>query len=347
MRVAVVGAGVVGLAVTYELVRGGHDVQCFEAAIPMAARSTGSTRIFRFAHATSGLVTWAERARRGWDAWSSAAGQPLVGREGLVVSGDVEAFAAAMATAGVAHRLTEQPPRLPASAPAGPFLLDPNAGVVRAAETGAFLLVAVADRVVRAAVTGLAVHDGRAVVVTGSGSQPFDSVVLAAGTGTPALAADVGVELPAALVHHARFGFPLRDVRAEFPCWMDRSGRWRRGFTTYGQLAGPGRWAVGAELPQGEPNWELGREEVVRRERELVSAYVAEHVTGAVPEVVETIYCAYPPGLGDGLTVERSGPVLVVWGDNLFKFAPVIGAVLARAAVEGVLPEELETVRHR
>src|SRR4051794_7608624 len=60
MRIAVVGAGVVGLAVSYELVRHGRDVRCFEAAQPMSARSVGDARIFRLAHATPTLVAAAE-----------------------------------------------------------------------------------------------------------------------------------------------------------------------------------------------------------------------------------------------------------------------------------------------
>jgi sarcosine oxidase len=59
VRVAVVGAGVVGLATTAALLERGADVVCFErAGGPMTERSAGSSRIFRLAHGTPELVRW-------------------------------------------------------------------------------------------------------------------------------------------------------------------------------------------------------------------------------------------------------------------------------------------------
>jgi sarcosine oxidase len=37
------------------------------------------------------------------------------------------------------------------------------------------------------------------------------------------------------------------------------------------------------------------------------------------------------PGLGDGFHVQHAGRVVSVHGENLFKFAPVLGASLAAA----------------
>jgi hypothetical protein len=38
--------------------------------------------------------------------------------------------------------------------------------------------------------------------------------------------------------------------------------------------------------------------------------------------------------LGDGLGFGRSGPVLALWGDNLMKLAPLLGELLASAALD-------------
>jgi sarcosine oxidase len=346
MRIGVIGAGVVGLSVTYELARRGHDVRCFEADAPMAARSTGDTRIFRLAHERPGLVDWAVQTRRAWDEWSAEAGDRLIGHEGHVVSGDIAAMAAAMADAGAPHRVTDEPPPVPAGRPRGPFLLDPEGGAIHAAATGRFLLSHVGHRVVRERVTELTIDGATARLATSERGDDVDSVLIAAGAGTPDLAAQVGIDVPAELHHHARFTFPLRDQSATPPCWTDRSDAWRAGFTTYGHRTDPGHWAVGALVPPELVRWDRDRTAAVEDSRRMVTEYVSEYATGLVPDPVATVYCDTSPGLGDGLAAVRVGPVLAVWGDNLFKFAPALGDVLARAAVEVSLPPELDAVRH-
>jgi sarcosine oxidase len=347
MRIGVVGAGVVGLAITHELACGGHEVRCFEAEVPMGARSVGETRIFRLAHATPALVEWGSRARRGWQAWSDAAGVPLVGSEGTVASGNIGDLAAALTAAGAPHRVTDEaPPSLPATDPVGPFLVDPAGGVIQAAATGRFLSGSIGEQVTRAAVTQIELRGPGTVIVTADESWGCDSVVIAAGAATPLLAAQVDIHVPDELVHHARFTFSLLDPRSTPPCWMDRGETWRPGFTTYAHCAGPGRWAVGGHLPLAQTHWGLDREDVIEISRNIVSAYVADYVTGAAPEVVETLYCNFTAGLDDGVSVARAGPVLAIWGDNLFKLAPRLGEVLARAAVDVSVPSELDDIRH-
>jgi sarcosine oxidase len=87
VRVAVVGAGVVGLATAQQLLVRGVEVDCYEAEAPMAGRSLGDTRIFRLLHADPELAALAMQAREGWQEWSAMAGKTLVGSEGVLVSG--------------------------------------------------------------------------------------------------------------------------------------------------------------------------------------------------------------------------------------------------------------------
>lgn len=341
MRVAVVGAGVIGLATADALARLGADVVCLESDVPMAARSTGSSRIFRLAHADPALVAYAASARSRWAVWSERAGVPLVGTEGGVLTGpSARGWSAAMAAANADHSLVDDVSSLglPASTVAGPALFDPAAGVIDVPATAAFLRSAVGPALRPGLVYRLEVTDAGVTLHSSAGPIPADRVVLAAGRGTWQLAAQVGVYVPTALAHHVRFTFPLRDPGARPPCWLDRTEAWRPGFTTYQQLAGPGRWAVGATLPEADAAWERGRAAVTERSRELVRAYARE-VLAVEDEIVEEVYCDFPPGLGDGIHVAGAGPVTALWGDNLFKHAPAIGAALATALLEDTSPD--------
>lgn len=86
-KVAVVGAGVVGLAATDALCRAGAEVRCFEKAVPGHAESIGLTRIFRHTHGDPALVRVAMRAGAGWRAWERHFGRRLLGAEGLIITG--------------------------------------------------------------------------------------------------------------------------------------------------------------------------------------------------------------------------------------------------------------------
>jgi sarcosine oxidase len=101
---------------------------------------------------------------------------------------------------------------------------------------------------------------------------------------------------------------------------------------------------VGGQLPDRDTDWRLGRDEVSERTRRVLTGYVEDYVTDCEPRVVDTIYCNVTSGLGDGVGSARCGPVLAVWGDNLFKLAPMLGRVVSAAAVDGTLPQTLQDV---
>lgn len=342
VRVAVIGAGVVGLATSAALLAAGAEVRCFEAVGAMSQRSTGSSRIFRLAHRSSSLVTLAIEARQRYGRWSERAGRALVGTQRTVVAApDVPSWAAAMRAAGAEVMSPVDAPELPVSVGDGPVLVDPAGGVIDAAAVGEFLLGVLGRGLVRRAVrriepdrTGVRVFAGAP-----SGGEYFDACVLAAGAATPALAAQVGLVVQARPAHHARFTFRLPHSSAPPPCLLDKSESWRPGFTSYQHLTAPGRWAVGAhQAGLDELVGEVDRQAAIDRARELTTAYVREMVPDADPEPIEQIYCDSHPDWGDGFAVQRAGAVLEVHGDNLFKLAPVIGHRLARAAMDGCTP---------
>ena len=329
-----VGAGVVGLATAASLVRDGVEVVCFERSAVMGERSAGSSRIFRLAHVDADLVRLADRARAGFARWGAGILDPV----GCVVSGvDAADRAKAMAAVGVPHELrdTADGVGLPVWGPvAGPVLVDPSGGVVDVDAVRARLVDVAGRVVVHATVDGIAGGAVRASGVT----HRFDAVVLAAGAGTAGLATEVGIDLPSALQHHARFTFPLDG--GPRPAWIDAPAA---GLRTYQHRSGPGRWSVGGTVDAAAVAWAVGPEEATRASREAVLRFARERLT-VVPEVVETLYCTHAPDTGDGITFARSGAVLAVWGENLMKFAPVLGDALAAAAVDGSTPSVCELV---
>src|SRR5581483_3697511 len=88
-EVIVVGAGVVGLAAAYELARSGHRVTVVSADVPGSIQSRGLTRIFRLSHADGPLTDAAARSLELWREWEELAGQPLLQRTGLLLTGDM------------------------------------------------------------------------------------------------------------------------------------------------------------------------------------------------------------------------------------------------------------------
>lgn len=336
MRVAVLGGGVVGLSATVELGRRGVDVTCYEPGVPMSERSAGDSRIFRLAHAYPDMVELADRARRLYAGWADLAGEALIDEVGTVVSGDqVGAWAEAMAAAGAGHHVVEHGSpllRLPGRV-SGPALLDPAGGVIRVDRVRSFLVGAAAARLRQARADRIEQNPTSVRVWAGAAGEDFDAALICAGAGIPALAAGVGIDVPSALEHHVRFSFPLRPDAPQRPqCWITGS--------TYQHMSVPGAWAVGADMDPAAVAWEGGRPAAEQASLEAVTAYVARELPAVEPRVIDRVYCSHNPDLGDGLQFRRRGAVLAVYGENLFKFAPLLAEILAQACVDGSTPAD-------
>jgi sarcosine oxidase len=333
-EVAVVGAGIVGLAAADALARAGTDVICFEAAEPGSGQSAGYTRVFRHVHDRADLVALASHARRAWDDWSERAGERLIGDEGvLFASPDVEETAALLAEGGVEHRVVdehEQRRLLPILAPpAGRALYDVRGGAIRAKETIAALASWLGDRLVREAVLGI---DSDGNIETPSGTRLFERVLVCAGAETPKLAALLGVELPLEIRDHTRATFRVRDGRGGLACWMDRTNVY--GASVYsGPVRALGGFAVGLATEDSDPVGSVAR----------VRGYVERALPGLDPEPIDTITrpLTILPWHPDAFAVWEAGAVLVFAGHNLFKFAPALGDLLADACRSGEIAPEL------
>jgi hypothetical protein len=90
----------------------------------------------------------------------------------------------------------------------------------------------------------------------------------------------------------------------------------------------------------------MAAEEVSRRARAVARRYVQEALPGLDPQPESELQCTSNRTSfadGDGFGAAQGGAVTVVYGNNLFKFAPLLGDLLAHAVVHQELPAALRT----
>jgi sarcosine oxidase len=340
--VAVVGAGIVGLSTTYALHERGVDVRCFEAARPGAGQSAGRTRIFRHAHARPELAVFAAESGAVWEEWERTFGVSLLGGEGLIVTGAAaHERARVLADADLPHRLIgpeEQAQLLPIlEPPGGEALLDEGGGSTDVRAALGALSAAVAGRLVAAEV--FRVEGGEpATLETSEALWRAERVIVCAGVGARRLADGLGLDMPMSVAGHARATFSTRSMQG-LPSLQELSGV--HGETVYGgPIPGEAHYVVGL----GGPDGVVGEGESVEHLLRRITAYVRRALPGLDPEPVDVRLCL-STGLSeqhDDFRLWRSGSVLLLAGDNMFKFAPLLGRVLAGAAAGEPVPDWLE-----
>jgi sarcosine oxidase len=316
MKVAVAGAGIVGLATAYELLDRGAHVTVYERGRPGAGQSGGESRIFRHAHDDPRLVTLALEARARWRGWEQRFGLELVAPVGSVAVGPaVERRLPLLLEAGVRARRVDARAALPILAPLSePAMLDEDGGVIRTGAAIGSLVAALGDRLMADEVVEVR-PSGE--VRAGGTIAAYDRVVVCAGRDTATLAGDLG--LPVRISTHTRFTYPVREP-SPLACFQDSTHR------AYGDpLPGNDRYAIGLDGT------------------EATHAYVAERLPGLEPRPVEarTCWVTELPWGHDAIAVWDAGALLFVAGNNLFKHAPVLGWELAEAALGGAVPRWL------
>jgi sarcosine oxidase len=326
VEVAVVGAGITGVATGYALRRRGVECRVFEAAAPGSGQSAGRTRVFRHAHDDQRLVALAVRARGEWERLEKDLGVELLGRQGVLVCGpNVAERAAAFEAAGVPARFVDREKQrdvLPVFAPPNDeALLDELGGFIDVRAAVASLAGALGDALVEASVFELVGGGGVAELRTSEGIWRADRAIVCAGLGAPHLASGLGVDIPLTSELHTRTAFRVREPGSPLACLLDRSGA--HGETVYASPMPDGlHYAVG-----------LGGEEEPPVDDALarLTAYVERGMPGLDPEPASVRLCATSilPWGADAFAVWRAGTVDVLAGANLFKFAPLIGELLA------------------
>ncbi|HEY7396728.1 MAG TPA: FAD-dependent oxidoreductase [Gaiellaceae bacterium] len=325
-EVAVVGAGLNGLATAWALNRQGVDVVVYEQFEPGHTRgsSHGRTRIFRLAYPEETWVRYAQDALEGWRELERESGEELLLLNGLLElyrEGVVSSREALEACDAACELLTreETEARFGVVPDADAFVLfQPDAGVVHA------------DRALSAFARGLRIETGRRVEALDELDEPV--VVVAAGPWARRLLEPAGIELPVVetreTVAYFRLDGPVPSVVAEVVT------RGHGFYSLYDPVHG---LKVGSHMRgrPSDPDEERGPDEALVRE---IADWTRERFPNADPEPVDADSCFYTTTDDERFLLERHGRIVVgsACSGHGFKFGPATGKRLAALAVEAL-----------
>ncbi|MFL5966621.1 MAG: FAD-dependent oxidoreductase [Gaiellaceae bacterium] len=331
MRVAVVGAGINGLAAARALARRDHAVTVYEqfALDHTRGSSHGASRIFRLSYPELDWVQLAQQALPRWRELEDESGERLLELNGIIefVRGHGEGSQRALEQAGATIELLDQAEvvaRFPMVRPPDgtTAVFQAEAGIVRA------------DKARRAFEAGARAHG--AEVRTGTRVANLDDldedvVVVTAGSWAKDLLARAGIDLPVVATSETVSFFRLESDRP-VPSVVDfKPGT--RGHGMYA-LADPKH---GLKLGIHQSGRPLDPDDPPGPDAELVESMreaVARYFPTADPEPAQVDTCLYTNTDDERFILERHGRVVVgsACSGHGFKFAPVVGERLADLA---------------
>jgi sarcosine oxidase len=291
------------------------------ADVPGSRQSAGLSRIFRLSHGDGTLTDAAAKSLEMWETWEGRAGEPLLDRVGLLLTGDVadrdvhlQPYGGLRPVSGACHPLAVARPQ---------WFLEATGAATHAESTVRFLQ------------TGLEVElgevasvDRHGVTLSGGGRIDAERVVVCAGPDTYRL---IGLAEPQRM-RSVRFSFALREpLERPAPCWIQRDEALCEPF--YAVMDGPDHYSVGlsegisAEVPQAAH---------IRDAHRRTLDIVARVLPGVQPIAERVIACEFPARQGavspalthDGWDMPEHDGVLGVTGPSLFKFAPLLGRLV-------------------
>ena len=319
MRVAVVGAGVMGCATAWALREHGADVTVHEqfALDHDRGSSHGRTRIFRVAYPEEYWIRFAQEAYAGWQELDP----DLLGMYGLVeLSPDPALLSTrALEEIGVPIRLLdeEEVRALGATLPDGwTALYTADAGVVFSERARHRFLEA----------AGVEVETNRRIASTDE--LDADVVVVTAGSWIRDLVPDLPVTVTRETLAYFKWDGPPR------PCIVDLSAETRTHAMyslhdpVHGLKAGVHHGGSEADPDtDGEPD-----PAIVER----ITSWVRERFPDVDPSPVEAQTCLYTSTADQNFVLERRGRVVIgsACSGHGFKFAPAVGRRLAKLALD-------------
>jgi sarcosine oxidase len=336
--VAIIGAGLLGLAAGRALAARGRDVVVLEQAETghAGSGSKGSCRIFRLGYPDPAYVAAARRAGELWRVLEDESGrQILLPRQQLTFGAGLRAVHEAMTAVGAAcEQLTsrEAARRFPTLRVGGRALLEPESCVIAADVALGALAACVPEVRTGVRVLRLA-DDGRAVTMrTSAGTVVARTVVITAGPWSGSLLATLGVPLPGRptleQVAYLRPAEPDGEAPI-FICHADRA--------PYGlPVPGSELYKIGLHPsgPVSDPDKQDQSEDryLIRKLSEIAAKYLPGYDAGPVA----TERCIYDNSPDEDFVVDRVGNVVIGSGTSGhgFKFGPLFGEWLADLATD-------------
>jgi sarcosine oxidase len=326
--VAVVGAGVHGLATAAALARRGVEVTIYEQFHFDHTRgsSHGASRIFRLSYPDVTWVRLAQEAYAGWRELERESGQKLLELNGILelVRGSEEGSRRAFEECGVAFELLdgeEVERRFPVVVPDGmQALFQADAGITYA------------ERARHAFLTSARAHGAELLEnrrVADLDELDAEAVVVTAGAWARDLLARAAIDLPVVATRETVSYFRLESERP-VPSVVDFK-RGGRGHGTYaladpvhGLKLGIHRSGRPVDPDDGQPVPDVG----------LMREAVARYFPTADPEPAALDTCLYTTTDDERFVLERHGRIVVgsACSGHGFKFAPVVGERLADLA---------------
>jgi sarcosine oxidase len=338
--VAVVGAGLLGLACARALARRGRDVVLLEQAEVghEACGSKGSCRIFRLGYDDAGWVRMAMRAREPWAELEDECGARLLQPTPQLTFGPgLATVREAMRGAGAAAPLLtagEAAARFPQLPVGGPALLETESCVISADAALRALAAAVPGIRAGVTVTGLA-DDGRRVTVrTASGPLTAGTAVVCAGPWTSALLASGGIAVPSApTMEQVGYLAPLAEASPPMPIFICHGDEEPYGLP----VPGSALYKIGFHHsgPPADPDSQQQGPDPGLTAR--LSGLARRYLPGFSADLVRTERCVYDNTPDEDFIVDRVGRIVVGSGTSGhgFKFGPLLGEWLADLATGG------------
>jgi sarcosine oxidase len=355
--VIVLGLGGIGSGAVYWLAKRGARVlglEQFEFGHDRG-ESHDHSRIIRLSYVTPAYVRLAKEAYAAWESLERDCGEKLVFRTGGLDIGPIggaiplEGYADAMAACDVAFEWLDAPAirkRWPAFAIGDEVraLFQSESGIVAAARA-----TAAHQRAARAGGATLLANSEVTAVRAGNGEIELDSagkrfragkLVVAAGPWTARVLAEFGMRLPLEVTKEQATYFRPRDLApfafGRFPIWIWMDDPSFYGFPVFGEdgAVKVTQDAGGKPVDADTRGFEEDREMTQR-----VTGFLREHMPAALGpiQIVKTCLYTLTPDRDFVIDIVPGHPEvsIAIGAGHAFKFASVIGRILAEMALDG------------